>query len=129
MKKILTLLILGVLAFSLSGCGESIYVEDETIAIVFENVRFEDSILIIDIYLTNGFDTDEYVDYMEFDIYSNDEELYIAGAGFDILETVPADDYIFFTIEFGTDYIFESEADIEASGYDLADVVLYYYYE
>ena len=69
------------------------------------------------------------MDYMEFDIYSSDEEVYIAGAGFDILETIPADDYIFFTIEFGTDFIFESEADIDAAGYDLADVVLYYYYE
>ena len=129
MKRVMLSMLLVLSMTFLTGCFDDVYIEDNEISVVFENVRFEGSSLYVDVYITNGFDTDEAVTYMEFDIYSSDEEMYIAGAGFDIDDTIPSDDYLFFELEFGSTFVFVTEADFEAAGYDLEDCVLFFYSE
>ncbi len=129
MKRLLLLI---TLAFSLSfltGCFDGVYIEDNEIAIVYENARYEGTSFIIDVYITNGFDGDEFIGYMEFDIYSEDEELYIAGAGFDIDETVLANDYIMIELEFESEFVFATATEVDNAGYDLDFVTLLYWFD
>ena len=127
MKRVLLFVLLALSFTFLTGCFDDIYISDGEISVVYDNIRYEGTSLFVDVYITNGLDNDEEVGYMEFDIYSSDDVLYMAGAGFDIDETIPSDDYIFIELEFGATFVFVSEADIEAAGYDLDESVLYFY--
>ncbi|MCD6482534.1 MAG: hypothetical protein J7K80_02180 [Candidatus Izimaplasma sp.] len=128
MKKLL-LVILGLSLMFLTGCSEDIYIEPNKISVVFENPRYEGTSFFIDVNITNGLSTDEYVGYMEFDIYSSDEELYIAGAGFDIEETILSHDYITVELEFESEFVFIDENTFNESGSNLSEVVLYFWIE
>ncbi len=128
MRKML-LAILGVSLIFLTGCTKDIYIEPNKISVVFENPRYEGTSFFIDVNITNGLSTDEYVGYMEFDIYSSDEELYIAGAGFDIEETIPSHDYITVELEFENEFVFINENTFNESGSNLSEVVLYFWIE
>ena len=129
MRKLLLLVTIVLSLTVLTGCFEGVYVEPNQIAVVYENARYDGTSFFIDVYITNGFETDEYVGYMEFDIYSEDEELYITGAGFDINETIPANDYIAIEIEFESEFVFATESEVNAAEYDLDFVELYYWFE
>jgi hypothetical protein len=128
MKKLLLLITLTLSMTMLTGCFEGVYIEPDELSVVFENPRYSGSSFYIDVYITNGLTTDEYIDYMEFDIYSEDEELYIAGAGFDINETIPANDYLMVELEFNGVFIFATESVFNESGYDIDQVVLYFWF-
>lgn len=129
MKKVL-LFVLGLSLMLLTGCVQDIYIEPNVISVVYENPRYEGTSFIIDVYITNGLGTNEYIEYMEFDIYSDEtEKLYIAGAGFDIEETIFSNDYIMVELEFESDYVFTSESTFTQSGYNLDEVVLYFFTE
>lgn len=129
MKKVLLLIVLALSLTTLTGCFNNVYIEPNEISVVFENPRYVGSSFYIDVYITNGFDTNETVEYMEFDIYTPEDSVYVAGAGFDIDETIPANDYIMIELEFGSEFVFATEADIEAAGYSIDDVELYFWIE
>lgn len=129
MKKILLLIVIALSLTTLTGCFEDIYIEPNEISVVFENPQYRGSSFFIDVYITNGYDTDEFVGYMEFDIYAPNDSVYVAGAGFDIDETVPANSYIMIELEFDSDYVFAYEEDIEAAGYKISEVELYFWIE
>ncbi len=129
MKQLLLLVLTFSLTF-LTGCTQDIYIEPNAISIVYENARYEGDNFLIDVYITNGYDSDRYVEYMEFDIYSDEEkDLYIAGAGFDILTTIPSFDYIMVELEFEKEFVFTNESAFKQSNYKLDNVVLYFYIE
>ncbi len=129
MRKLLLLITLTLSMSMLTGCFEGVYIEPGELSVVFENPRYSESSFYIDVYITNGLATDEYVDYMEFDIYSEDEELYIAGAGFDIKETIPSNDYLMVELEFVSKFVFATESVFNEAGYDINQVVLYFWFE
>ncbi|MCK5762079.1 MAG: hypothetical protein KAH16_04180 [Candidatus Izimaplasma sp.] len=129
MRKILLLIAIALSLTMLSGCFDGVYIEPDQISVVYENGRYEGTSFFIDVYITNGFETDDYISYMEFDIYSEDEELYIAAAGFDIEDTIPANDYIEIELEFEDEFVFASETEFNAANYDLDYIVLFYWIE
>ncbi len=129
MKKLLLFFVLVLSVSLISGCKQDVYIEPDTIGVVFENPHYSGSSFYIDVYITNGFDTDEFVGYMEFDVYTDDDELYIAGAGFDIDETIPADSYLLIELEFGSEFVFTSETQFNETDYDLDLVELYFWLE
>ncbi len=129
MKKLL-LLVLTLSLTVLTGCTPDIYIEPNTIAIVYENPHYEGSSFVIDVYITNGYDIAQDVGYMEFDIYSDEgKDLYIAGAGFEINENILSYDYIMVELEFESEFVFTDENTFNLSSYNLDDVVLYFYVE
>ena len=129
MKKILIVLALILSLTVLSGCKPDVFIEPDTITVVYENPHYSGSSFYIDVFITNGYETDELVAYMEFDVYSDDEELYVAGAGFDIDETIPANDYIWIELEFGSEFVFVTENQFNNSEYNLDLVVLLFWIE
>lgn len=129
MRKILLLITLVLSMTMLTGCFEGVYIEPNELSVVFENPRYSGSSFYIDVYITNGLTTDEYISYMEFDIYSEDDELYIAGAGFDINETIPSNDYLMVELEFASEFVFATESVFNESGSDINQVVLYFWFE
>jgi len=129
MRRLLLLFTVVLSLTILTGCFEGVYIETGKMSVVFENPRYVGSSFYIDIFITNGLETDEYVAYMEFDIYSDDDELYLAGAGFDIDETVPSNGYIEVELEFSDEFVFASESVFNESGYDIELVVLYFLFE
>ena len=54
----------------LTGCFNDVFIEPGEISVVFENPRYSGTSFYVDAYITNGLETDEFVGYMEFDIYS-----------------------------------------------------------
>ncbi len=129
MRRLLLLILMALSLTLLTGCFDGIYIEEGEISVVFENAHYDGTSFYVDVFITNGLETDEFVGYMEFDIYSEDEELYIAGAGFDIDETIPANGYLEVEIEFGSEFVFASESTFNSGGYDLDFVVLYFWFE
>ena len=129
MRKLLLGLVIVFFTVILSGCKPDIYIEPDEIATIFENPRYVGEVFYVDVYITNGYDSDEFVGYMEFDIYTSDDSIYVAGAGFDIDETVPADDYIWVELEFSGDFVFVTEDDLIDSGYIIEDLQLYFWIE
>ncbi|MCK5761813.1 MAG: hypothetical protein KAH16_02810 [Candidatus Izimaplasma sp.] len=128
MRRILMLLVLVLSMTILTGCFEGVYIEPGEMSVVFENPRYVGSSFYIDVFITNGQEIDEFVSYMEFDIYSDDDELYIAGAGFDIDETVPANGHIEVELEFSDEFVFANESVFSKSGYDIDSVILYFWF-
>ena len=130
MKRLLLFIILLSGITSLTSCvGNDIFVADDMINVVFENIHYEGNRLFADIYITNGFDNDEYVEYMEFDIFTSDDELYVAGAGFDIESNIPKGSYIEIEIEFVSEFVFLDQQEIEALGYSIEDLELLFWLE
>ena len=129
MRRVLLLFVIALSLTMLTGCFEGIYIEEGEISVVFENAHYDGTSFYIDVFITNGLETDDFIGYMEFDIYSEDEELYIAGAGFDIDEMIPSNSYIEVELEFGSEFLFASESIFSSGGYDLDYVVLYFWLE
>ena len=129
MKKLLLVLAMVLSIVVISGCTDDVYIEPNTISVVFENPHYVGTSFYVDVYITNGFNSDEFVGYMEFDIYTDDDSIYVAGAGFDIDETISADDYIWVELEFSSDFVFVTEDDLETSGYNLDRLELYFWLE
>jgi hypothetical protein len=98
-------------------------------AVVIENIRYEDTSLFANVFITNGLELDEFVEYEEFYIQTSDEALYIAGAGFDLNITIPKGGYYEFELEFGSEFVFLYLSDIEENGYSLEDLELLFWVE
>jgi len=94
---------------------------------VYENIRYEDTSVFVDVFITNGLETEKYVGYAEFDICTSDDVLCVAGAGFDINTTIPTGSYVEFEIEFGPEFVFLYLSDIETEGYSLEDLELLFW--
>ena len=129
MKKLIIFATLLLLFTALSGCKPEIYIEPDAIAVVYDNPRYQGTSFFMDVYITNGFETEEFVGYMEFDIYTDDSSTYVAGAGFDINETIPGNNYILIELEFESEFVFTSESDFNESGYNLERLELFFWYE
>ncbi len=128
MKKLLIFLLMGLGITTLSGCeGDEVFIADGIMSVVHENIRYEDTSVFVDIFVTNGLETDEFVGYAEFDVCTTDDLLCIAGAGFDLDVTVPAGSYVEFEIEFGPEFVFTYLDDFEAEGYSLGDLELLFW--
>ena len=78
-------------------------------------------------YITNGFDEDYDVGYMEFSIYPIGDETEIAAAGFEINETIKAGDYVEIELEFTGTYIFIDEETLNNMGFTVDDLELYFW--
>ncbi len=130
MKKLLIIISLMFSITFLSGCEkEEVYIAPDEISVVFENLRYEGTSLYVDVFITNGLESNEFVGYMEFDIYSYDDEVYIAGAGFDIDASIPSNDYVTIELEFGYEFVYYSESELNTAGYEIEDSALYFYAE
>ena len=130
MKKLLTLLLMGLGITILSGCeGDEVFIADGIMSVVYENIRYEGTSVFADIFVTNGLESDQFVGFAEFDIQTSDEALYIAGAGFDLNITIPKGGYYEFELEFGSEFVFLYLSDIEENGYSLEDLELLFWVE
>jgi len=128
MKKIVLFISLLLFITILSGC-EKVEIEPDMLNVVFENARYEDGNFYMDTHITNGFDEEMYVGYMEFGIYPIDSDLEVASAGFDINDTIEAGGYISIELEFSLDYVFISEVELSELGYIVDDLELYFWLE
>ena len=128
MKRIVLLITILLSVTLLSGC-EKVEVLPDTLNVVFENARYEDGNIYIDTNITNGFDNDMYVGYMEFGIYPLGSEVEVAAAGFNIDETIEAGGYVSIELEFTSTYIFISEDELENLGFSVEDLELYFWLE
>lgn len=127
MKKVIlfTTMLLSVLL--LTGCQSKVDILPETINVIYEKARYEDGNFYIETFITNGFDEDYYVGYMEFSIYTSDDEFEVAAAGFEINETVRAGDYIEIELEFTSAYIFIDEDTLIDMGFTVEGLALYFW--
>lgn len=125
MKKTLTLFITVTLAILLTGC-DSVYIEPDTIGFQFENVRYADGSLFMDAYITNGYDTDEYITNLYLTVYTEDEEYMIADAYFEILESIPADNYYQYELEFYGESLLVDSSEFALLDYSLDDAIAYF---
>ncbi len=128
MKKIITLALTLLFVFTLTGC-EKVYIEPGIIDVQYDNVRWEEDLLIVDVWITNGTEEDFDLRYMEFNLYFPDEETEFCGAGFDFYDTIKPDNYVMYELEFSDDLIFLTQADLDDEGIGLSDLVLYFWYE
>ncbi len=126
MKKIFLFITLLLSVVLLSGC-EKVQIEPDMLNVVFENPRYEDGFFYIDTHITNGFDEDMYVGYMEFGIYPEGSEIEVAAAGFNIDETIKAGGYISIELEFGLSYVFINEEELIDLGFSVEELELYFW--
>ena len=126
MKKLILIITILFSITILTGC-DKVEVVPDTLNVVFENSRYSDGNFYIDIHITNGFDDEMYVGYMEFGIYPVDSDLEVAAAGFDIDETIKAGGYVSIELEFGPTYLFVSEEELNNLGYNVDDLELYFW--
>lgn len=126
MKRIGLFMIVILSITFLTGC-DKVKVEPGILNVVYENARYEDGNFYIDTFITNGFDEEMYVGYMEFGIYVDGNEIEIAAAGFDINETIAPDEYVSIELEFSSSYVFISEEELNLLGFTLEDIVLHFW--
>ena len=137
MKRLFALLMGMFLILMLTACDEEPYIEPDVITVVYENIRFEGTSVIIDIWITNGTDNDYSFDYVEFwvefpegtaqDFVGDEREF--CGAGFYFNELVEAGGYLAYEIEFTSEYVQYAEGDVTTRGLTLNDLELYYWFE
>ena len=126
MKKVFLFITVLFSVIALSGC-EKVEVKPDVLNVVFENPRYEDGNFYIDTHITNGFDEEMYIGYMEFGVYPIDSDIEVAAAGFDIDETIKAGGYISIELEFGLNYVFVSEEELSNLGFSVYDLELYFW--
>jgi len=113
MKKILSILLVVMFVLTLSGCQKDIEITPDIIDVQFENTRWEDDKVVTDIYITNGTNEAQYIDYMEFALFLPDGVTEFSGAGYDILSTIKVNRYVKFEIEFTSEFIYISKSQLE----------------
>ncbi len=127
MKRFMLVITLLLTITLLTGCDNSVEVEPDMLNVVYENPRYENGNFYIDTYITNGFDEELYVGYIEFGIYPIGDETEVASAGFDINETIKAGDYVEIELEFTGSYVFISEDALNEMGFNIEDLELYFW--
>jgi len=116
----------------LTGC-DKVPITDGIVDVIYENIHYEDDSVIVEVWITNGTDEDLDVGYVDFwfefpddtDVSSLNVEEF-CGAGFPIDETIKSQKYKSYELEFTSEYIFVSEAELTALGLELNDLVLYF---
>ncbi len=127
MKKIFAFIVALGFVFALSACDNIEIVPDE-IGVVYEDFRYEDdSTFVVTVFITNGFDSAEYISSMDFGIYIAGEETAIAEANFEIDETIPANDYIELDLVFDGFYLYFSETQFETLDIEFTDLELLFW--
>ncbi len=126
MKKIILIFTVLLSVTLLTGC-DTVDIVPDVINVVYENARYEDGNFYIETHITNGTDEDVYIEYMEFGIYPEGNETEIAGAGFDINETIKAGKYVSIELEFSSEFVFFSEAELLELGFTVEDLELYFW--
>ena len=137
MKKGIIWIISLVFVLTLSACQEQLDITQGIIDVQYENVRYEGSSIVVDVYITNGTDASYDVNYVElwfeFPESTVDEfgitDIEFCGAGFDIYETVKSQGYKQYEIEFTSEYIFYSQTELESYQLTLDDLELYFWIE
>lgn len=129
MRKIVLVLVVLLSVIILTGCGNKVDVVPGIINVVYENPKYVDGSFYIDTHITNGLDEDRYIGSVDFGIYPSGDETEIAGAGFDINETVKAGEYISIELEFTEEYVFVSETDLLALGFTVEELELFFWIE
>lgn len=127
MKRILLVITLLLSVTLLVGCDSKVEILPDTLNVIYENPRYENGNFYIDTYITNGFDDELYVGYMEFGIFPIGDDTEVAGAGFDINETIKAGGHIEIELEFTGSYVFVTEEALGNMGYTVDDLELYFW--
>lgn len=131
MKKVILIVVVGLMAtfliFILSGC-ERVPITPGVIDVKFDDIRWEGDKIVSDIYITNGQDSDQYVESLEIGIYLPDDETEFCAAGYDIRETVESESYLKFEIEFTSEYINMTKEELEALDISLDDLIMHFLY-
>lgn len=135
MKKILFTMITISFGFLLSACN-TVPIKPGVVDVVYENVHYEGSSLIVEVWITNGTDDDIDVGYVDFwfefpegtDL-SGLNVTEFCGAGFPIDETIKSQGYGNYELEFTSEYIFVTNSELEALGLNLDDLLLYFEFE
>lgn len=129
MKKLLALVTGLLLTLSLSAC-ETVEIEPNVIAVVYENVRYEEGVLFVDVWITNGTAEDYNLDYSEFWFELPDEtETEVAGAGFDLTGVVSSNSYVEYELEFPAEYVYYSPTELSSLDLDYGDLYFFYWFE
>jgi hypothetical protein len=126
MKKIILVFTVLLSVTLLTGC-DTVDIVPDVMNVVYENARYEDGNFYIETHITNGTDEDVYIEYMEFGIYPEGNDTEIAGAGFDINETIKAGKYVSIELEFSSEFVFFSEAELLVLGFTVDDLELYFW--
>ena len=123
MKKLVLLVTTLFLIFTLTSCKD-IYIEPSVISVVYENIRYNGDTILVDVYITNGKESDEDINTIDvwLEIPGTDDE--VCGAGFDLYTTIPAGSYELWELEFTSEYIFISESEIFDAGYTIDEIDL-----
>lgn len=127
MKRLILVITLILSVTLLVGCGSKVEILEDTLNVIYENPRYENGNFYIDTYITNGFDEDLYVGSMDFGIYPIGNDTEVAGAGFDINETIEAGKHIEIELEFTGSYVFVTEEALGNMGYSVDDLELYFW--
>lgn len=127
MKKLILFISVVVVMLGLSSCGPTVDIEPGRINVVYEDIRFEGENLVVDIILTNGLDTDEYISNMDFAMMLPDGETMVADGGFEMLTTIKSNTYQDFTLEFHKDRVVITESELEELGINPNDLILFFW--
>ena len=140
MKRIIGLIVGVLLVFSLTACTEDVYVEPGVIAVQYENIRYDGDSILVDVWITNGTESDYAFDYMEFWLevpeaiaaennLTGEGEAEVCGAGFYFDENIPSNGWVAYELEFTSEYIFISDSTLQTYGLTLNDLDLYFWNE
>lgn len=129
---LLTILLVGLL----SACSSPVTITPDKIDVVFDNPRYEGEHIIVDVWITNGTEYDEYIESVDFwfelpegtDVTGFDSNE-VCGAQFDILEYVKADKYNEYELEFSSEFIYITESDLTALNLTLEDLEFFYLFD
>lgn len=132
MKKIIVGIMVIFILFTLTACDQ-VTITPGIVDVQFENPRYENGSVIIDVWITNG-TTDNvelgYVDFwLEFPESVDISALGVTefcGAGFPIDEVIKSNKYKRYELEFTSEYIFVTETEMEQLGVTLDDLDLYF---
>ena len=132
MKRLAIFVVLG-LTFLLTGCTSPVAITPGVIDVVFDNPRYDGDTIVVDVWITNGTDQEEHIAMVDFwfelpegtDLTGLDSNE-VCGAQFDILETVSANSYNDYELEFTAEFIYLTEAELTALNLTLDDLEFYY---
>jgi len=129
MKKVMGLIVGLLLVFSLTACDE-VYIEEDVIAVMYDNVEFNGEEVYVDVWITNGTDSNYDVTYVEFWFELPDgSQTEAVGAGFDINETITKAGFKKYELTFQKEYVYYDKSDLDNLGYDLGDLEFFYWFE
>jgi len=128
MKKIIGIILVMIVAMTLSGCQNEVTIQPDIINVEIMNTKWEDERIVTDVYITNGTKEDVDIDYLELILYLPDGVTQFSAAGYDILATVNAKSYNKYHVEFTSEFIKMTKSQFEALDISLDDLELIFGY-